>query len=287
MYVITGATGRTGQIVAERLLAQGKPVRVVARSAEKAAALAKQGAEVAIADLSDERALAEALRGAKGVYLLSPPDVTSNAFLAERRVMTERAARVIAQSGAEHVVLLSSIASQLASGTGPIISTRNAEQQLRASGVPATFVRAGYFVENWAGLVPVTKQDGVLPAFFPADLRIPMTATRDIGELSAQALLDGPPKGVRVIELAGPDDASPNDVAGAVGQLLGRTIRVAEAPLEAVVPTFTNFGMSTHFAELFRELYECIRSGKFGWEGGAAELVRGKTTLADALKPYV
>jgi uncharacterized protein YbjT (DUF2867 family) len=282
MYVITGATGNTGKIVAERLLAQGKQVRVVVRHAEKAARLAAQGAEVAIADLSDERALEQVLRGAQGLYYISPPDLTAKSFIAERKQLTERVAKLIARAGVGHVVLLSSIGAQHPSGTGPIVTTHNAEQQLLAAGIPATFVRAAYFVENWAPLLPVAKQDGVLPAFFPADLRIPMVATPDIGEVAAQALLEGP-RGVRVIELSGPQDASPNDVARAVSQLLGRSVSVAEAPLDAVVPTFTGFGMSSDVAQLFRELYAGIRSGHIRWEGGRAAAVRGKTSIAQAL----
>jgi uncharacterized protein YbjT (DUF2867 family) len=274
MYVVTGATGNTGKIVAERLLALGQQVRVVVRHAEKAAQLAAQGAEVAIADLNDERALEQALRGAHGLYYISPPDLRAKSFIAERKQLTERIAKLVVRAGVGHVVLLSSIAAHHPSGTGPIVSTHNAEQQLLAAGVASTFVRAAYFVENWAAVLPAAKQDGVLPAFFPADLRIPMVATPDIGEVAAQALLDGP-RGVRVIELSGPEDASPNDVARAVGQLLGRSVSVAEAPLDAVVPTFTGFGMSTDFAQLFRELYAGIQSGRVRWEGGSAEAGRG------------
>ena len=56
MFVITGATGNTGSVAAEALLAAGKKVRVVVRDAAKAKALAERGAEVFIADLSDEAA---------------------------------------------------------------------------------------------------------------------------------------------------------------------------------------------------------------------------------------
>lgn len=285
MYVITGATGNTGSVVAEQLLAVGKPVRIIVRSADKGAALAKKGAEVAVADLNDERAYADAIRGAKGLYLLSPPDVTTNAFIAERKALTERLAGVVAAAKVEHVVLLSSIAAQLPSGTGPIVSVHNAEQQLRATGVPATFIRAAYFVENWAAVLPVAKKDGVLPSFFPANQRMPMTTTRDIGIIAAQALLDGP-RGVRIIELTS-EDASATDVARAVGEVLGRTIRVAEAPLDAVVPTFTSFGMSANAAGLYRELYESALGGHLVWEGGKAEAVRGKTSIKDALAPML
>jgi hypothetical protein len=72
-----------------------------------------------------------------------------------------------------------------------------------------------------------------------------------------------------------------------VSQLLGRSVRVAETPLDAVVPTFTGFGMSTDIAQLFRELYAGIQSGRMQWEGGSAEAVRGKTSIAQALAPLL
>jgi uncharacterized protein YbjT (DUF2867 family) len=285
MYVVTGATGNTGRIVAKHLLDAGKKVRVVVRNADKAAELAQRGAEVVVADINDERALEEAFRGAEGLYYLSPPDVVSNAFLVERKELTAKIARVIARAGVKHVVLLSSIGAQHASGTGPIVSVHHAEQQLIAAGVPATFVRAAYFVENWAAVLPVAKNDGVLPAFFPAGLTFAMVATQDIADVAARALLDGP-HGSRIIELSGPVDASANDVAAAVSQLIGRPVKVAEAPLDAVVPTFTGFGMSKNIAELYRELNAGIISGHIAWEG-THENVRGKVGIAQALKPLL
>jgi uncharacterized protein YbjT (DUF2867 family) len=78
MYIITGATGHTGQHIAEGLLAAGHPVRVVGRSAERLAPLTDKGAEAAVGDLADAAFLTKAFEGAKAVYLVIPPkwDVT-------------------------------------------------------------------------------------------------------------------------------------------------------------------------------------------------------------------
>ena len=77
MFAITGITGHTGAVVAETLLAAGKPVRVIVRDAAKGAAWKARGAEVAVADLKDAAALAQAFRGVQGAYVLSPPDLTT------------------------------------------------------------------------------------------------------------------------------------------------------------------------------------------------------------------
>jgi uncharacterized protein YbjT (DUF2867 family) len=282
MFVIMGATGNTGSVVARELLAAGRKVRVFVRNPAKAAALAQRGAEVSVGDIQDEHALEAAVRDADGVYVLSPPDLTSNAFLSERKQLTARMADVVKRAGVRHVVLLSSIAAQHPAGTGPIVSVHNAEQQLRATGVPSTFVRAGFFVENWASVLPVAQRDGVLPAFFPAKQRIPMVATEDVGLVAARALLEGP-RAIRILELGGPSDVSPADVAHAASSVFGRPVQVAEAPLDAVVPTLTGFGISANFAALFRELYASIIDGTFAWEG-SGESVRGKIDLETSLR---
>ena len=281
MFVITGATGHTGSVAAETLLAAGQPVRVVVRDAAKATRLKGLGAEVFVADLGDPAALARAVRGARGVFLLSPPDLGARDFIRERQRLTQQQIDALAAEKVPHVVLLSSIGAQQPAGTGPIASVRNAEQQLRASGLAATFVRAAFFVENWGAVLGAVRGDGVLPSFIRADQRIPQVGTLDIGKAIAQALLDGP-RGVRVIELSGPSDVSPNDVAAALARLLGKPVKVVEAPLEAVVPTFTSFGASEEIAELFREMYEGIARGTVAPEPG--EHVRGTTPLESTLR---
>jgi uncharacterized protein YbjT (DUF2867 family) len=283
MYVISGATGNTGKVAAKKLLQAGKQVRALVRSVEKASDLSALGAEVVAVDLSDGQGLERALAGAQGVYLLSPPDMGSQSFLAERTLLLAAVADIVKKASLPHVVFLSSVGAQHDSGTGIIETVHAGEMALRAAGVTSTFLRAAYFVENWASVLPVAKQDGVLPSFIPGDLRLPMVSTADIGNLAAEALLDGP-RGARVLELSGPADATPKEVAAVVSKLLGRTIQLVEPPLDAVVPTFTSFGISADVAGLFQRMYEGIRSGRVSFEGGKAEARRGSTSLEETLR---
>ena len=82
MFVIAGASGHTGSVVASTLLAQGKKVRVIVRDEKKGAAWKQKGAEVAIADLDDAKALTRALEGAEGVWALVPPSYGADDLLA-------------------------------------------------------------------------------------------------------------------------------------------------------------------------------------------------------------
>ena len=74
MYVVTGASGHTGQVVAERLLAEQKSVRIIGRSLERLEPLTRRGAEAWICDLTDDKRLDEAFQGAEAAYAMLPPN---------------------------------------------------------------------------------------------------------------------------------------------------------------------------------------------------------------------
>ena len=96
MFVVTGASGNTGSIVARTLLEAGR--RYVCWCATPPGSrLAARGAEVVTGDLLDAGALARALAGASGLYLLSPPDASATDFLAQRRAQLESATRAAAR----------------------------------------------------------------------------------------------------------------------------------------------------------------------------------------------
>lgn len=288
MFVVAGVTGNTGLVVANALLDAGKKVRALVRDPRKAEALKARGAEIVSADLDDVQALTRALEGAEGAYLLSPPDASSTSFLAARRRLLDGIAQAVVAAKVPHTVFLSSIGAHHEHGTGIIESVHYAEKVLSATGLPVTFVRAGYFIENWASVLPVVKKDGVLPSFLADQLAVPQVSTRDIGLTAAQALLDGPSGAtVRVLELGGPADASSADVAEALSRLLGRTVSVVQAPVAAVVPTFTSFGISENVASLYRDMYEGINNGTVAWQGAPAVLVRGKQSIEETLRPLV
>jgi uncharacterized protein YbjT (DUF2867 family) len=284
MYAITGVTGHTGSVVAKTLLASGKKVRVVVRDAKKGEEWKAQGAEVAVADLLDSVALTRAFAGTEGAYVLLPPNPTAKDPLAEMATLTASIASAVHASGIPHVVLLSSIGAQHADGTGPIRALHHAELALEETGAGFTAVRAAYFQDNWGASLG-TLESGTVYSFVPTALAFPQVATPDIGRAAAAALVEGAPRGeARVIELSGPRDVSGDDVARALTSITGKPVSVAAAPLDAVVPTFTGFGMSMGVAELYREMYEGVLNGRVAFEGGSTRALRGKVGIEETLK---
>lgn len=285
MYAVAGVTGNTGSVVAEELLRRGHNVRVIVRDEAKGESWKAKGTEVAVASVDDAATLTRALEGVEGAYLLYPPAMSSTDMIARGRMIGDVFARAIRDSGVKHVVFLSSIGAHHETGTGPIRALFEVEQRLFPLDVKLTLLRPTYFIENWGASLGPAAAEGVFPSFLPADLRFPQVATRDIGVAAADAL-ENPPNAVRIIELAGPEDYTASDIAKSVAGVLGRDVVVGEGPLDAVVPTFTSFGVSEHVAGLFREMYEGLINGRVNWDG-RGERKRGTTEPAEVLRPML
>jgi uncharacterized protein YbjT (DUF2867 family) len=288
MYVVAGVTGHTGAATADALLKQGAKVRVVVREASKGEAWARRGAEVAVADLADPAAFSRALQGAKGVYVLSPPNMaaagTAGQFLADRLAFGQQLVAGLRAAKVPAVVALSSVGAQHPAGTGPIVSTHRFEQLLTGVAPSVTLVRAAYFLDNWAGMVPLARKEGVLPHYGDTSYRFHQVGTGDIGAAAAAALLH-PADGLRVIELAGKEDWSADDVAAALGTLLGRAVKAVGAPVESARAGLAAAGLPPGMADLYAEMYQGMGRGLMAFER-PAQLTRGTSSLADALAPF-
>jgi uncharacterized protein YbjT (DUF2867 family) len=274
MFVITGATGHTGSIVAQTLLEQGKPVRVVVRDAARGASWKAKGAEVAVASLDDAEALARAFRGAEAAYLMVPPEYQSADLLVRQRQIVDTYARV---PRPKHVVLLSSVGAQHDRGTGPIAGLHYAEQKL----TPDAALRPAYFIDNWAGLIPVAREQSILPASLTADRRIPTVASEDVGRAAAGLLIEGR-RGV--VELAGPAEYSPADIAAELSKIFAREIRTVDVPEAGIAPSLEAAGFSHDVADRFREMTVALNRGLVDWVGTP---IRGRVTLEAKLRRMV
>ena len=191
MFVVLGASGHTGRVAAKGLLERGQKVRVVGRSAERLQDLASQGAEVFLADVTDGPALSKAFRGADAAYVMVPPNSTSNDYRAYQERVSDAIAAAVQNSGLKRVVALSSFGADKASGTGPVAGLHNLEEKLaQVEGANVLNLRAGYFMENTLPQVAVVRMMGSMAGPVRPELKLPMIATRDIGDAVAKALLE-------------------------------------------------------------------------------------------------
>src|ERR1700686_1040138 len=145
MYVILGATGHTGSIVANFMLSKGQKVRVIGRDPGRLRRFVDKGAEAFTADMSEATALTKAFSGARAAYLLLPPAKSPQ----EQERDRDAIAKAVKESGLRYAVHLSSYGAQVAEGAGPVSGLHSSEQKLNAiEGLNVLHLRAAYFMEN-------------------------------------------------------------------------------------------------------------------------------------------
>lgn len=263
MYAIAGATGNTGKLITDKLLARGEKVRVIGRDANRLERFVEKGAEPFVADVTDSSALTKAFTGARAVYLMIPPNLAAPDGRAYQEQVSDALTTATDKTGVEYAVLLSSVGADKRDRTGPVVGLHNFEQKLNGiARLKALCVRAGYFMENLLPQVGVIKTFGMMGGPVRADLRLPMIATRDIGAFVADALLALNFSGKQARELLGQRDVSYNEVVAIIGKATGKpNLTYSQLPPSQLKPALTQMGMSASMAELLLEMAEAMNSG--------------------------
>jgi uncharacterized protein YbjT (DUF2867 family) len=273
MFVIVGANGKTGGAVARALLAKGQPVRVVLHSDRSADRWRAAGAEVVLADVQDPASLIVAFRGAQAAYVLNPPEYGVDDLLVPARRVADAYRSALSATGVR-AVALSSIGAQHAEGIGNILSNHIVESALAPLGT--TFVRAGNFMTNWLPSLSVLRP-GVLSSFLaPLDQATPTVAVPDIATVVVRELLS---TGSRTVEVTGPADYSPNQVAAAFATAFGRPVDVEVIPRERWFEVLTTkFGFPEGAVGNWIQMWDGFNSGHIRFEGTPE---RGQLTIEE------
>jgi len=266
MYVVLGASGNTGHVVANNLLAGGQKVRVVGRNAAHLQPLAAKGAETFIADVTDPGALAKAFDQADSAYVMIPPNTASSDPLGYSNRVGDAITAAVQNAGTKNVVALSSIGAAKASGTGPVVGLYNLEQKLnQIIGANVLYLRAAYFMENTLPQANAIRMMGAVGSPLRADLKLPMIATRDIGNVAAEALLHPTVRGKATRELLGPRDLTYTEVATIIGRAIGKAdLKYVQVPDDQFRGVLVEMGMSVQFARLLVEMIGALNSGHMG-----------------------
>jgi uncharacterized protein YbjT (DUF2867 family) len=284
MYVVAGVSGRTGAVVADDLLRSGEQVRVIVRDPAKGEPWRARGAEVAVAALDDGPALTRALAGAAGAYLLLPENARTQDPFGDARRMVEAIAEAAQASALPHLVLLSVLDAPLATNAGIISALTAAEERLARIPVKTTFLRAATFMESWTAMLPAIAE-GALPTFIHPDRLLATVSVRDVGALASRTLRAGAPeRSPAILELSGPEDLTPRQLAGILSDLRGKPVTAQPVPGEAVVPILTAQGISAQLAEQVRRLYQAIGKGEVVKPGPRPGLVRGQVSARDLFR---
>jgi uncharacterized protein YbjT (DUF2867 family) len=259
MYAILGASGNTGSIIADSLLSKGEKVRVVGRDAGRLQRFVRKRAEAFTADVSDAVALTKAFSGARAAYLMLPPVASRE----DQERHSDAIAQAVKESGLSYAVHLSSYGAHVPEGTGPIAGLHSSEGKLNAiSGLNVLHLRAAYFMENNLAAIGMIHRMGLVGGALLPSLKLPMIATRDVGDYAAQRLLDLDFSGKQTRELLGERDLSMTEVTAVIARGIGKPdLRYEQFPYDQVQQMLTQMGVSPKTAAVYIEMYKAINAG--------------------------
>jgi uncharacterized protein YbjT (DUF2867 family) len=263
MYVITGATGKTGSVAADKLLATGEKVRVLGRDAKRLERFTQKGAEAAVTDMTDAGAVEKAFSGGRSAHVLIPPNIAAEDVRAYQERVTDTMAAAIRNTGVAYAVVVSSTGADQSYGTGPVLGLHSLEKKLDAiDGLNVLSLRCGYFMENLLAQVGIIQSMGFMAGPVRADVPLPMIATRDIGEVSAESLAKPDFAGKQTRELLGPRHVTYTETAKIIGAAIGKPdLTYRDLPASVLKPAMMQMGMSSNMVDLLLEMCDALNTG--------------------------
>jgi NAD(P)H dehydrogenase (quinone) len=259
--LVTGATGKTGRVVAAELLHAGYRVRAMVRRRDaRSAQLNAQGAEIAVGDMSDVDHLAHALEDVQRAYYCPPFDP----YMIQGAVAFATVAR---ESGVEHIVGLTQ---WLAGPSHPALMTRQhwlVDRLLSMTpGITHTMVRPGFFASNYLALTPAAAHLGLFPWPYGESRNAP-PSDEDIARVAVSALINPSRHAGRSYRPTGPALLGAQQMADAIGRAVGRSVRVVPTPAWVFLKGMRMDGFPSALMSAMRCYIEDHKRGAF--EAGA------------------
>jgi uncharacterized protein YbjT (DUF2867 family) len=248
IILVTGATGNVGSEVVRHLLRLGCSVRTATPDPERARALVGLGAEHVRFDFGDPATFEPAFAGAEAFFLVRPPPVSD-----VERVMGP-AIRFAAQKPGRHAVFLS----VMGAGMNPLVPHHTVERLIRRCGLPFTFLRPSFFMQNLSTVhrAEIRDHDEI---FVPAGRgRTSFIDVRDIGEVAAR-VLGNPAHLGWGYTLTGSEALDYFQVAEIFSRVLGRPIHYTNPTNREFRQRLAENGVAPDLARVMGNVYRTAR----------------------------
>jgi uncharacterized protein YbjT (DUF2867 family) len=265
MILVTGATGNVGRELTRELDAAGAAFRVLVRDPARAAGLPAR-AERVLGDLDDPATLALAFAGANKLFLLTPGIGTHH---------THHAVTAAQAAGVRHIVHLSSF--NVLGDPMPAMGRWHYEREqiVRASGIPATFLRPGGFMTNALDWLPTIREDRyVLDPIGPG--RYAPVDPADIAAVAALTLTQDGHQGKDYV-LTGDEALTVTEQVRILSAATGLDIKVCEpaSSEEAVRARFPS-GAPRALADAIIEGFTLMRTDTTGFRTDTLQRLLGR-----------
>jgi uncharacterized protein YbjT (DUF2867 family) len=255
MIVITTPTGDIGSQVLATLLgsaaSSGEKIRVIVRDPARLPGPARDQVDVVAGSHADPDVVDRAFAGADAVFWVVPPDPHAPSLQVAFSGFTQAAAQAFKTRGVGHVVGVSALGrgTPAAGHAGLVTASLATDDLIAGTGVAYRALANPSFMDNLLRQVRSIRDDGVFSGTAAAGRKAPAAATRDIAAAAARLLLDRSWTGAGSVPVLGPEDLSPEDMAGVMSEVLGTPVRYQRQSLADLGATLARYGMGDAFVQ--------------------------------------
>jgi uncharacterized protein YbjT (DUF2867 family) len=251
MILITGANGQTGHAIIKALLSKGERIRALVHRTEQIQEIKSLGEmEVVTGDMMDQEAIDKAFIGVRAVYHICSAVNPHEVQIGETVIKAARLAKV------EHFVyhsVLHSVLQDMPHHQKKLM----VEELLVNSGVPFTIIQSAVFMQNILESWKLLSEKGIFQQkfFTTSETRMCMVDLEDLAE-AASIILTSPGHTGATYELCGPENLSLSDMIAAMGQHLGREIKVETPQDEMFAAQLKKLGVGDYQVNTLIKMFQ-------------------------------
>lgn len=260
--VVTTPTGNIGHVIVEELLEAGEKVTVIVRDPARLSPEVRERVSIVVGDQYAPGVLSAATKGAAALFYLTPPNFTVPDWKALFVQSAATVADAVKTNQIPYVVHLSSAGADRPTGLGPVSYLHLIEDALSETGTNVLHLRPGYFYENILLQRDAIRNTGSIYYPFSSEVQVTQLATKDIGVVAAQKLRSREWSGSQILGLHGPEEQHTfGELAGIVGEVIGKPVEFVQIPLEAFHGQLLQFGASQSIADNYVEFMTSVGIG--------------------------
>jgi uncharacterized protein YbjT (DUF2867 family) len=261
MIVVTAPTGNIGKQVLADLLAVGAAVRVIVRDPTRIPEDVRKRVQVVQGSHGEINVVNQSFEGADAVFWLVPPDMKTKDVNAAYVGFTRPACEAFKNHGVTRVVGVSALGRGWPKHAGLVSASLAMDDLIGSTGVSYRALTMPSFMENIVNQAGAIKNQGMFFSPLDGDRKFPTCATRDIASVAAKLLLDHSWSGVGSIAVLGPEDLSFNEMAQIISEVLGKTVRFQQTPMDAFKARLAGFGTSEAMSQAYVDMMTAKNEG--------------------------
>ncbi|WP_213280040.1 SDR family oxidoreductase [Chryseobacterium indologenes] len=291
--VLTGSIGNIGKPLTKELVEKGHSVTVISSNEERIAAIEALGAKAAIGSMFDADFLTKTFTGADIVYLMETMEAAGDMFdksidfIGKISEIGNNYKTAVERSRVKKIIHLSSIGAHTDKGTGIIVFHHHVEQILKQlpDDIAIKFIRPVGIYFNMFSFIPTIKNKGVIISNWGGDQKEPWVSPLDIADAVTEEM-DKPFMG-REIRYVASDEVSPNEIAKALGESIGKAdLEWKVISDQELLENWLHIGFNEQIAKGFVETQASQGSGILYEDYYQHQPVLGKVKLADFAKEF-